>query len=64
MPHIGAGYAARGASAIADASIPEFLAEAHHIVSLTEEGRKILLDRRGNERGPPIARRSPRSSRC
>jgi len=32
----------------------EFLAEAHHIVSLTEEARKILLDRRDNERGPPI----------
>ena len=32
----------------------EFLAEAHHIVSLTEEGRKILLDRGGDEHGPPI----------
>src|SRR6185312_9496876 len=32
----------------------DFLAEAEHIVSLTEEGRKILRDRRGNEHGPPI----------
>jgi glycosyltransferase involved in cell wall biosynthesis len=33
----------------------EFLAEADHVVSLTEEGRRILLSRRGGEDGPPIA---------
>ena len=33
----------------------EFLAEADHVVSLTEEGRKILLERRGGMEGPPIA---------
>ena len=31
----------------------EFLAEANHVVSLTEEGRRILLARRGPN-GPPI----------
>ena len=33
----------------------EFLSEADHIVSLTEEGRKVLLDRRRDEDGPPVA---------
>ncbi|HKP34629.1 MAG TPA: glycosyltransferase [Sphingomicrobium sp.] len=32
----------------------EFLSQADHIVSLTEEGRKILLARRKDRAGPPI----------
>ena len=33
----------------------EFLSEADHVVSLTEGGRKILLDRRRGSDGPPVA---------
>jgi glycosyltransferase involved in cell wall biosynthesis len=33
----------------------ELLAEADQVISLTEEGRKILLQRRGGADGPPIA---------
>lgn len=32
----------------------EFLTEADHVVSLTEAGRKILMERRGQANGPPI----------
>lgn len=33
----------------------DFLAEADHVVSLTEEGRRILLERQGHTDGPPIS---------